>query len=90
MLQVIIPFDSQTSVQLSGQRASAGQWGKYQRQPLCSGRRRAGRNLAHSIGGDNYSQADLTWINRVSTLSGGATGRATIVTAGLRPRARWC
>ena len=28
MLQVIIPFDSQTSVQLSGQRASAGQWGE--------------------------------------------------------------
>lgn len=75
MLQVIIPFDSQTSVQLSGQRASAGQWGEnisVSRSAPAEGG--LGWNLAHSIGGDNYSQADLTWINRVSTLSGGYYG----------------
>lgn len=75
MLQVIIPFDSQSSVQLSGQRSSSGQWGEnisVSRSAPAEGG--LGWNLAHSVGGDNYSQADLTWINRVSTLSGGYYG----------------
>ncbi|WP_139536307.1 fimbria/pilus outer membrane usher protein [Klebsiella spallanzanii] len=75
MLQVIIPFDSQSSVQLSGQRSSSGQWGEnisVSRSAPAEGG--LGWNLAHSVGGANYSQADLTWINRVSTLSGGYYG----------------
>lgn len=75
MLQIIIPFDSQSSVQLSGQRSSSGQWGEninVSRSAPAEGG--LGWNLAHSIGGNNYSQADLTWINRVSTLSGGYYG----------------
>ena len=75
MLQIIIPFDSQSSVQLSGQRSSSGQWGEninVSRSAPAEGG--LGWNLAHSIGGNNYSQADLTWTNRVSTLSGGYYG----------------
>jgi outer membrane usher protein len=75
MMQITIPFDSFGSLLLSGQRASSGQWGQnvsYNRSAPAEGG--FGWNLAHSISGDRYSQADMTWVNDVSTLSGGYYG----------------
>lgn len=75
MMQITIPFDSFGSIQLSGQRASSGEWGQnvaYTRSAPAEGG--FGWNLAHSISGDRYSQADMTWVNEVSTLSGGYYG----------------
>ncbi|WP_174508146.1 fimbria/pilus outer membrane usher protein [Klebsiella oxytoca] len=75
MLQLIIPFDELGSVQISGQRSSSGEWGQniaYNRSAPVEGG--LGWNLAHSISGDNYSQADLTWVNKLATLSGGYYG----------------
>lgn len=75
MLQLIIPFDELGSVQISGQRSSSGEWGQniaYNRSAPVEGG--FGWNLAHSISGDNYSQADLTWVNKLATLSGGYYG----------------
>lgn len=75
MLQLIIPLDDLGSVQTSGQRSSSGEWGQniaYNRSAPVEGG--FGWNLAHSISGDNYSQADLTWINKLATLSGGYYG----------------
>lgn len=75
MMQITIPFDSFGSLQLSGQRASSGEWGQnvaYNRSAPSEGG--FGWNLAHSISGDRYSQADMTWVNDVSTLSGGYYG----------------
>lgn len=75
MMQIIIPFDSLGTVQLSGQRASSGQWSEslsYGRSAPGDGG--IGWNLAHSISGDDYAQADLTWVNSKSTLSGGYYG----------------
>lgn len=75
MMQITIPFDSFGSLQLSSQRASSGEWGQnvaYNRSAPADGG--LGWNLAHSVTGDRYSQADLTWVNDVSTLSGGYYG----------------
>lgn len=75
MMQITIPFDSFGSLQLSSQRASSGEWGQnvaYNRSAPAEGG--FGWNLAHSISGERYSQADLTWVNDVSTLSGGYYG----------------
>ncbi|XXD11761.1 fimbria/pilus outer membrane usher protein [Klebsiella sp. R445] len=75
MLQLIIPFDELGSVQISGQRSSSGEWGQniaYNRSAPVEGG--LGWNIAHSISGDNYSQADLTWVNKLATLSGGYYG----------------
>ncbi|WP_213797649.1 fimbria/pilus outer membrane usher protein [Klebsiella aerogenes] len=75
MMQITIPFDSFGSLQLSSQRASSGEWGQnvaYNRSAPADGG--LGWNLAHPVTGDRYSQADLTWVNDVSTLSGGYYG----------------
>ncbi|MCI1035533.1 fimbria/pilus outer membrane usher protein [Raoultella terrigena] len=75
MLQLIVPFDALGTVQTSGQRSSSGEWGQnvaYSRSAPVEGG--VGWNIAHSISGDDYGQADVTWINSRATLSGGYFG----------------
>lgn len=76
-LQLVIPFDDAGSVTLSSQRAGNGDTAQtlsYSRAAPASGG--FGWNLAASQGNGGYTQADLTWRNRYTVLSGGVYGPA--------------
>lgn len=74
-IQLLIPFDQAGSVSLSSQRDSNGERAQtlsYSRAAPASGG--IGWNLAASQNNDGYRQADVTWKNRYSVLSGGVYG----------------
>ena len=74
-IQLLIPFDQSGSLSLSSQRDSNGettQTMSYSRAAPAAGG--LGWNLAASPNSDGYRQADLTWKNRYTVLSGGIYG----------------
>lgn len=74
-IQLLIPFDQAGSVSLSSQRDSNGERAQtlsYSRAAPAAGG--IGWNLAASQNNDGYRQADITWKNRYSVLSGGVYG----------------
>ncbi len=73
--QITLPLGDQSVVSSSSDLSANGQLThrlQYTRSAPAEGG--FGWTVAHSLNRDNYNQANLTWINRYSTLSGGYYG----------------